>query len=29
VRVQVGGHVAHQGSYGGGQILGDMAELQA
>jgi formate dehydrogenase major subunit len=29
VRVQVGGHVARQGSYGGGQILGDMAELQA
>ena len=29
VRVRVGGQVAHQGSYGGGQILGDVAELQA
>jgi formate dehydrogenase major subunit len=29
VRVQVGGHVAGQGSYGGGQILGDMAQSQA
>ena len=29
VRVMLGGEVAHQGSYGGGQILGDMAELQA
>jgi formate dehydrogenase major subunit len=28
VRVRVGGQVAHQGSYGGGQILGDVAELQ-
>ena len=28
VRVRVGGQVAHQGSYGGGQILGDMAQLQ-
>jgi formate dehydrogenase major subunit len=29
VRVRLGGEVAHQGSYGGGQILGDVAELQA
>jgi formate dehydrogenase major subunit len=29
VRVRVGGQVAHQGSYGGGQILGDVAELKA
>ena len=28
VRVRLGGQVAHQGSYGGGQILGDMAQLQ-
>jgi formate dehydrogenase major subunit len=29
VRVQVGGHVAHQGSYGGGQILDPVAQSQA
>ena len=29
VRVRLGGEVARQGSYGGGQILGDVAELQA
>jgi formate dehydrogenase major subunit len=28
VRVRVGGEVTHQGSYGGGQILGDVAQLQ-
>ncbi|MFS2015602.1 formate dehydrogenase subunit alpha [Massilia sp. CT11-108] len=28
VRVRLGGEVVHPGSYGGGQILGDVAELQ-
>jgi hypothetical protein len=27
--VRLGGQVAHQGSYGGGQILDPMAQLQA
>jgi len=29
VRVRLGGEVVHAGFYGGGQILGDVAELQA
>jgi formate dehydrogenase major subunit len=29
VRVRLGGELAPQGSYGGGQILGSMAQLQA
>jgi formate dehydrogenase major subunit len=29
IRVALGGEVARQGSYGGGQILGSMAQLQA
>jgi formate dehydrogenase major subunit len=29
VRVRLGGEVARQGSYGGGQVLGDVAELQS
>jgi formate dehydrogenase major subunit len=29
VRVQVGGHVARQGSYGGGQILDPVAQSRA
>jgi formate dehydrogenase major subunit len=29
VRVRLGGEVVHSGSYGGGQILGDVAELHA